>query len=113
MNLELRREPIGKYRVVHVQGVITGLDGMALDRCLKGLYADGVRHIALDLKDVAMLDSSAISVVLFTYKKMQPDNGSLVFVDAGKAVVDAFSILNLDQLFTRYDSLEALAAANS
>ncbi|MBD3184488.1 anti-sigma factor antagonist [Candidatus Poribacteria bacterium] len=102
-------------------GIIIGLNGKIigdsvaeLRQTIEDKLNSGVKWIILDLKEVPLMDSSALGTIIAAFMKLQEHNGQLVLLDPQKNIVDVLSITKLDSLFeVYYDIKTALEAVKS
>lgn len=70
-----------------------------LKNILNELYIKGNRKIELDLSRVKATNSSGIGKILFFYKKLAEENGSLKIRAISNDLKETFKLLRLDKLF--------------
>ncbi|HCL56907.1 MAG TPA: anti-sigma factor antagonist [Spirochaetia bacterium] len=70
-----------------------------LKTILNELYIKGNRQIEMDLSRVKATNSSGIGKILFFYKKLSEEGGSLKIKAISKDLKETFKLLRLDKLF--------------
>lgn len=70
-----------------------------LKTILNDLYAKGAKIINLDLAKVKATNSSGIGKILFFYKKLAEEGGSLNITSINEDLKETFKLLRLDKLF--------------
>lgn len=70
-----------------------------LKTILHELYSKGNRFITLDLSKVKATNSSGIGKILFFYKKLTEEGGSLSIQSVSADLKETFKLLRLDKLF--------------
>jgi len=66
---------------------------------LNELFVKGFKNIQLDLSRVKATNSSGLGKILFFYKKLKEDNGSLTIKTISNDLKETFKLLRLDKLF--------------
>ncbi len=66
---------------------------------LTQLINDGVKDMVIDLSNVEMLDSFGIGVILYTFKNLRKNSGSLKIVKASDDILHMFTLISLDKHF--------------
>ena len=80
----------------------------ALDEATDG----GARHLAVDLAEVAFIDSTALGVLIGASKRLHSKEGALAIVCRHEKIRRVFQITGLDQVLAMHTSRdEALSAA--
>lgn len=66
---------------------------------LNELFVKGVRNIQMDLSRVKITNSSGLGKILFFYKKLKENNGTLSIKSISEELKETFRLLRLDKLF--------------
>ena len=74
---------------------------------LRGLVADGRRHLVLDLHAVQFVDSSGLSVLVSALKAVQPQDGRVVLLSPSDGVRSLIELTRLHQVFEIFEDREA------
>ena len=93
--------------VVEVHG---DLDMATSPQFLAGLQRvvdAGERHVVVDLADVGFLDSSALGVLVVTFKTLRDAGGSLSVAAAQPIVRSVLSVTSIDRAISVHDSVGA------
>jgi anti-anti-sigma factor len=75
------------------------------------IQAEGVHHIALNLRLVKFINSTALGAMIKARKACRAAGGELVISPPSPAVREAMESLGLDRLFAIHDDDEAAVAA--
>jgi anti-anti-sigma factor len=70
-----------------------------LKSILNELYTKGYKTIEIDLSKVKATNSSGIGKILFFYKKLSEEGGSLKIKAINPELRETFELLRLDKLF--------------
>jgi len=114
LRMDFPLEKIGKYTMLKLSGKISSdrMRSSALYKYLVKLVADGTIFIALNMEELEMLDSSAIGAIIYTYKKIQNQNGSIVIVGGNNIINGILEINNICEIIKKFMTLEEFKAFN-
>ena len=92
--------------VVIVRAVdVMDMDGAAdMQIFLKTIIAGGVRKIAIDMKDLAFIDSSGISVLIEAAKLLRKSKGDIVLLNVPPAIRMIFQPIRLSRFISSFES---------
>ncbi len=112
--LEMTDEDLGGGRhVIAVRGEIHLTTAPELSARLKEAIAAGARGVVVDLTEVALIDSTGLSVLLNVLRRLTRAHGHLALVLDNPTVLRLFEITRLDSTFdihaTRAAALERVA----
>lgn len=109
MDLDIStHEQAGRVVVVAI-GEVDVFTAPQLDHELSRLTADGRTDVVVDLSRVDFLDSTGLSVLVKTLKRIREVDGHLDVVVSVERVAKVFRITGLDQLIPLHESVaEAL-----
>jgi anti-sigma B factor antagonist len=93
--------------VVEVRGVWDMAADPQLRRSLQQVIDAGARRVVVDLTHVRLLDSSGLGTLVFMFKVLREDGGSLCLAAPQPLVRSVLSITSVDRAITVYDSLQA------
>ena len=87
----------------------------ALREHLDSLVAEQqIKYIVVDLEQVKWMTSSAFGLLIAAQNALRPRNGAIYLARPRDRVISAFSIMQLERLFKRFDTVEeALSAINT
>lgn len=92
--------------VVKASGECDLITSRKLKEITDNLINTGHTRIAFDLRGMTYIDSSGFRVLIEAKKKVSQRDGNIVLVSLTTPVQRVYSLLNLDQLITRTDTLE-------
>lgn len=111
MDLDVSTREEGGRVVVAAIGEVDVFTAPALDAELTRLTHDGRTSIVVDLSRVDFLDSTGLSVLVKTLKRVRESDGSLDVVVTVDRVAKVFRLTGLDQLIPLHASVaDALAS---
>jgi anti-anti-sigma factor len=67
---------------------------------MRGIVAEGVRELVVDLADVNMVDSSGIGLLISAYNSLRKLGGSLAVIHASPEVLELFQAMRIHQHFS-------------
>lgn len=88
--MEIIEQKEGKTRIIAVIGRMDALTSPTLDQCLSDCLARGERSLRIDLAGVDYISSAGIRSVLVIAKRMETQQGEVVFCGLSHAVENAF-----------------------
>ncbi len=102
--MEIREEIRGDVAVLFLSGkMMGGPDTMRVHEHTKGLIADGLRKLVIDLGDVKWLNSSGMGVLIMCLTSMKNAGGSLKLAAITEKVE---SLLMITHLMTVFETVE-------
>ena len=103
-----RRLVAGDQLVLSPQeDLVEGGPAEEFERHVQGLFRDGHRHLAVDLRGVSRIDSGGIRALVRGHTTAQRLGGSFKLVAPHESVRTILHVLHLDTVFNIYDSLDA------
>ena len=113
MNFQLETVPIDERDfVVALTGEVDLYTAPELKQELLRLVEEGAHRIVVDLTDTTFIDSTMLSVLLSTVKRLRPSGGQLGIVCTDRNIRKIFEITLLDRVFSIHeDRSEALGTA--
>lgn len=110
MDLDVSTREEGGRVVVAAIGEVDVFTAPQLDAELSRLTGDGRTDLVVDLSRVDFLDSTGLSVLVKTLKRVRETDGRLDVVVTAERVAKVFRLTGLDQLIPLHPSVaEALA----
>jgi anti-anti-sigma factor len=104
----LHEQPVDdETTVVTVRGEIHVSTAPEFSRLLAGSIAEGRTRLVLDLTDVAFIDSTGLSVLLNTLRRVTRAGGAMAIVATNPTVLRLFEITKLDTTFAIHAELRA------
>ncbi len=104
----LRTQREGDRCLVALSGELDHCCAQKVRRELDALIADpGVRWLILDFRDVPLMDSSGIGVILGRYRQMRERGGQVGVVRMNSHVRRIFRMSGLDRVIHHLDKQEA------
>ena len=96
--LVVEKETKGDIGIVTADGIVDLATMRPMREAVRDLLADGVKHIVLDLRQVAYMDSAGISIIM-TAKRGVSDRHGEVFVAAKPGEVSrALHLVQMDRV---------------
>jgi anti-anti-sigma factor len=81
-----------------------------LDDKLRELWADGWRHVIIDMHDVSFLDSSGLHVLLIHHRRAADAAQRLVIADCSPEVARVIALTGLDGVLNCTPAAQAIPA---
>ena len=113
MEAVTKTEKIGKYTVLYLKENITGDISDELQHYLHTLINKQNIYIALHLENIKVIDSTGISALAVTLKKLQQYNGKLAIINPNKMVRDILTTLGIVKMFDIHSTLDTLGASQA
>lgn len=105
MNFQLETVTIGQGDfVVALTGEVDLYTAPELKQELLRLVEEGTHRIIVDLTDTTFIDSTMLSVLLSTVKRLRPSGGQLGIVCTDRNIRKIFEITLLDRVFPIFES---------
>ena len=105
MNFQLETVTIGQGDfLVALTGEVDLYTAPELKQELLRLVDEGARRIIVDLTDTTFIDSTMLSVLLSTLKRLRPSGGQLGIVCSDRNIRKIFEITLLDRVFPLFQS---------
>jgi anti-sigma B factor antagonist len=92
--------------ILDIDGRIIGVDSLDLKHLIdEQIQAaeDGKVKILLNMKDVRMMDSSGLGVIVATYTSVQRKGGRIALLNVGGNIKSLIVMAKLLTIFDRYD----------
>jgi anti-sigma B factor antagonist len=67
---------------------------------MRGIVAEGVKDLTVDLADVRMVDSSGIGLLIAAYNSLRKVGGQLSLIHVSADLMDLFRTMRMHQHFT-------------
>ncbi len=99
--------------VVHVQGKIIGNTVTEFRKEIEQQLQNGNNKLIIDLKNVPLLDSTALGVIIVTMQILQRSGGKLVLLNPQKTVSSILEVTRLTSILEVYETKEAALNAFS
>jgi anti-anti-sigma factor len=75
-----------------------------LSDCLKELVANGARKLLLSLKDLTQVDSSGVSVMIWTYTSLREQGGDLKLLRPSGRVLKVFRLFHVLEIIPSFEN---------
>jgi len=98
---------------VNLAGELDLLTSDEVRSALSELVDRGHHQLAVDLRDLAFIDSTGLAVLVGALKKVREHHGSLVLISADGHPRRVLKITGLDKVFGVYPSREEIAGPGS
>ncbi len=99
--------------IVHVQGKIIGNTVAQFRTEIEQQLQNGNNKLIIDLKNVPLLDSTALGVIIVALQVLQRSGGKLVLLNPQKAVSSILDVTRLSSILEVYETKEAALNAFS
>ncbi len=96
----------GDVKVIHFEGKLDVNLSLAVEVELEKMITLGVKKIIIDLKNVEYLSSSGLRIFISAMRKLNEQGGHLLLCSITPMVKKIFKIVELEDLFQVYDTLE-------
>lgn len=103
--IEDQRLP-GGIGVIAVTGEIDLFTAPEFKQSLSRPIDEGVERVIVDLTATTFIDSSSLSVLIGTHRRLKLQGGQMAVVCDNDAIVKTFKITGLDGVFTLVPSLD-------
>lgn len=93
--------------IVHVEGKIIGTTVVQFHQTIEKQLENGNNKLIIDLKNVPLLDSTALGVIIIALQTLQKLDGKLVLLNPQQAVSSILEITRLTTILEVYHTEEA------
>jgi len=93
------RSDVGDEAKLRIAGPLDALTVPDLRPVLDSLVADGVARVTVDLREVPLIDSSAVGALVSLYKRIKAQGGAMLVVGAQEQPMAVFRLLKLEKVF--------------
>jgi len=113
MGLHISIRNSGDVAILDLRGRSTVNNGESelLSSRLKGLIASGVRNLLLNVRDLAKIDTSGVSIFVETYVFLKHQGGGFKLLCPHGPVLEVLTALHLADIIPTFDH-EAVALAS-
>lgn len=106
--LGLEVKELDGITVISPLGRIDVSQMLKLKKVFEDLEKETVLKIAIDMTDVAFIDSSGVGLIVNFLNRQKNRQGHLVFYGCNEDILDLLDITGLSQIVPIYDSFEAV-----
>jgi anti-anti-sigma factor len=110
MDLVLENVASGPWIVVRVEGELDLHTSPQLRDHVLGLIGGSSTRVALDLSEVAFMDSSSLGMLVTCLKRVRERDGRLMLVGLSGSPMKVLSLTGLDRVFEMVSSADELPA---
>jgi anti-sigma B factor antagonist len=104
--MKSRTEQHGDVVVISLQGnLMGGPDATSLNNQLHKLVEAGTRRVVIDLKEVEVINSSGLGMLIGGLNTMRSAGGDLKIANAAPKITDVIRITKLSAMFKNYASV--------
>lgn len=112
MSLSIQLEVVKEVLCIRLSGELDHHTAEQLrDEATRAIEKYGIRHIVLNLQELAFMDSSGLGVILGRYKQIKQMHGEMVVCAISPAVKRLFDMSGLFKII-RQEANEAFALKN-
>ena len=109
--MQVTVEPRDNFTILHLRGEFDTFYCALLQKEIDALIASGVVHIALNLRLVKFINSTALGAIIKASKILNANSGKLVIARPSVFCKDIMEKVGLDRVVPMFDSDEAAGAA--
>ena len=109
--MQITVEPADNFTILHLRGEFDTFYCPLLQKEIDGLVAAGVHHVALNLRLVKFINSTALGAIIKASKTLKSQGGMLVISRPSSFCRDIIEKLGLDRIVPIYDTDEAAGKA--
>ena len=113
MGLQISIRESGDVTILDLRGrsTIDGGESELLSSLLKGLVANGVRKLLLNLVNLTRVDTSGVGIIVETYVSLKRQRGELKLVCPRGRVLEVLTVFRLLDIIPSFeDEAQALAS---
>lgn len=110
--LEVDVHTEGDHHVITVKGEIDLATAPELSEVVRGIL-ETARHLVIDLDQVGFLDSTGLSVLVASHRRITSQGGSMVLVCNNARCMKVMNITGLSRVFTFCPSTAAATGVDS
>lgn len=104
--MNIKKEKINDFSVIHIDGRIDTLNSTALEAEMEQLHNSGEKKIIINCSDLKYISSSGLRVFLNAQKKAITTQGILSLCNMQLDIREIFDISGFSSIFTIFNSLE-------
>lgn len=90
--------------IVHVNGKIIGSTVAQFSEEIERQLQNGNNNLIIDLKNVPLLDSTALGVIIMTFQVLQRVGGKMVLLNPQQAVTNILEVTRLTSILEVYET---------
>jgi len=110
-DMQVTAEPRENFTILHLRGEFDTFYCSLLQKEIDGLIASGVNRVALNLRLVKFINSTALGAIIKASKILAANGGKLVVSRPSVFCKDIMEKVGLDRVVPMFDSDEAAGAA--
>lgn len=101
----------GDIKIIHLEGKLDVNLSIEIEAEFEKMIDAGTKKMVLDLRKVEYLSSSGLRIFISAMRKLKEKKGKLVLCNITPMVKKIFKIVELEDLFEIYDSIDKAVAA--
>tara|TARA_B100000446_G_scaffold179648_1_gene194925 strand:+ start:269 stop:604 length:336 start_codon:yes stop_codon:yes gene_type:complete len=102
---------INNIPILRVKGKIIGNTAVSLKNEIDLQVEEAGAQLILDLTEVPLLDSSALSAIVATLQKLRQTDGKMVLLNPQKSVMNVLKVTRLHLVLEIYDNEDSAVKA--
>ncbi len=102
---------INNIPILRVKGKIIGNSAVSLKNEIDLQVEEAGAQVILDLTEVPLLDSSALSAIVATLQKLRQTDGKMVLLNPQKSVMNVLKVTRLHLVLEVYDDEDSAVKA--
>jgi anti-anti-sigma factor len=109
--MEIDIKDLHGYRLISISGQISQLkDSISLKSLINSILEEKVNKIAISLKFMDYIDSSALNVFIYAKTQVEKAGGEFCIIEPNEYIMDVISVVGLKELLTIYPDKDRLRA---
>ena len=110
--MKIKRDDHGGVVILRLEGkLMGGPDAESFQSLIRGLVADGVGKVVVDLGKVSWVNSTGLGILISGYTTMKSNGGSLKLLNVNKRIDQILIVTKLHTIFETFeDEARALAS---
>lgn len=110
--MKIKEKVEGTIAILTVSGnMMGGPDTVALHDKVKGLIADNMKNVVIDLKGVKWMNSSGLGVLMSCFGSLQQAGGTLKLASVAEKVQSIFMITKMIEFFETFENADRAVAS--
>jgi anti-sigma B factor antagonist len=90
--------------------VLGGSSALAFSDFVNSLKTGGFKFLVLDLRNVQLMNSSGLGMIVSAYTTLKKDSIELILINVPKKIQNLLAITHLDNIFSQYRTFEDFIA---
>ncbi|MHC4940960.1 MAG: STAS domain-containing protein [Planctomycetota bacterium] len=100
--METRRRDIGEVTILGLSGTFDSVGLPELSAAVDTILREGRTKLCLNMRDLSFINSTVLGYLVEIGRRLQREDGELVFCQASKFFADTFRTLELHHIFSLF-----------